>query len=966
MRTIAIANQKGGCGKTTTAINLAVALALKGNRVVIVDLDPQACATQALHGEPDAARATVYHPLVNSQISMSQVAVRTSVDNLDLVPSNVTLAGAEMELFGRSGRELRLAQAFKAVRDEYQVCVIDCPPSLGMLTLNALVASTDVIVPIQVDSYALKCAQRLLETVLIVRQRFHQYCAGNLKILLTCVEDRTALGRRIQQQMRELFGNLVLRTTIHRTVTMAEALAVGQSALTYAPTSAAAAEYTKLAEELVVEAGEPVKAEALMEMAAMAQSALASRESELARPSALAPCPSPDVPDELPLQDNPPAPVPEEPPIVQRRAPSTEPPQPVAPEEVPAEPFVIVGRQRLFWETGEGSASGGLAAGLSSMIQRAESQKRPPESGTGEATPTDFQGRELPIALRPHRRPPVVRSRHRARKVILSLLVLIALGAVAVGILYGFGMMNKPPIASAGKVMAQEDSPLPIVLTGTDRDNDPLTYRVVQGPSHGELQQTTSGVVYKAAPNYNGADNFTFVAGDGKATSGPATVSIVVAPTNDAPVVAPLSTKVENNKSTTLTLAASDIDGDPLTFGLVDWPQHGTLALGPQFARDGELVYTPRGGYTGPDSFTFQVSDGMMNSGPVPVSMTVVRVNSAPVAGDGEAATEEDVPVSITLAASDVDKDALTYAVTKNPENGTLDGAAPKLRYTPKPNFSGTDTFTYEVRDSQGGTTVASMNIAVAPANDPPSIQSEPPVTGASVARRYVYEVSAADPDAGDVLTYSLAEKPEGMVIDSTSGRIQWTPTDAQMGTHAIVVEVSDSGATPASVRQSFDLAVTPPAPQKTILAVSGGFDQKTQKPLPTGDSRLRANDDQVCQIDAGFSTLFDFADAPIPADAKITSVVLYVNHYEEQQFTSGKLEWRIGMGWPGSSTTWASMTPSVYDGQRNKGTIIWDIKGAVSTPEKIAKLQLQVKNNCTSPRKATFIDHAYVVVLWQ
>jgi len=948
MRTIAIANQKGGCGKTTTAINLAVALALRGNRVIIVDLDPQACATQALHGEPDAARATVYHPLVNSQMSMSQVVVPTTVDNLDLVPSNVTLAGAEMELIGKSGRELRLAQAFKAIRDQYQVCVIDCPPSLGVLTLNALVASTDVVVPIQVDSYALKCAQRLLETVLIVRQRFHRYCAGNLRIVLTCVEDRTALGRRIQQQMRELFGDLVFKTTIHRTVTVAEALAVGQSALTYAPTSAAAAEYAKLAEELMVEAGKPIEAEALMEMAAMAQSALHLRESEMARPSALAPRPSPDAPEELPLEDKPPA----------------------APEDVPMEPFATMGHQRLFWESPDGSppvpgsTSEGLAAELSSMIQRAESQERPPESGTHEATPPAWQGCELPIALRPRRRPPAVRPRHSARKVILSLLCGVALAAIAVGVLYGLGRMNRPPIAGAGQVTAQEDTPLPIVLTGTDRDNDPLTYRVVQGPSHGELQQTTSGVVYKAAPNYSGADNFTFVANDGKATSGPATVSIMVAPTNDAPVVAPLSTKVENNKSTALTLAASDIDGDPLTFGLVDWPRHGTLAPGPQFARDGKLVYTPRGGYTGPDSFTFQVSDGTMNSGPVPVSMTVVRVNSPPFAADGEIVTQEDTPVSIALAATDADKDPLTYAVTTGPENGTLDGVAPNLRYIPKRNFNGTDRFTCEIRDGQGGTASAVTRITVTPVNDRPAIQSESPTASAATGRQYIYEVSATDPDTGDVLTYSLAEKPEGMVVDPGSGRIQWTPTESQMGTHAVVVEVLDNGTAPA--RQAFDLTVTPPAPQKTILSVSGGYDQKTQKPLPAGDGRVQAKDDQVCQIDAGFSTLFDFADAPIPAGAKITSVVLYVNHYEEQQFTSGKLEWRIGMGWPGSSTTWASMTPSVYDGQRNKGTIVWDIEGAVNTPEKINKLQLQVKNNCTSPRKATFIDHVYVVVLWQ
>jgi cellulose biosynthesis protein BcsQ len=917
MRTIAIANQKGGCGKTTTAINLAVALARMGNRVIIVDLDPQACATQALLGEPDAARATIYHPLVNPQILMSQVAVPTSVENVDLVPSNVSLAGAEMELIGKSGRELRLAQAFKAVRDQYQACVIDCPPSLSVLTLNALVASTDVVVPIQADAYALRCAQRLLETVLIIRQRFHRYCAGNLRILMTCVEDRTTLGRRVQQQMRELFGELVLKTVIHRTVTLAEALAVGQAAVTYAPTSTAATEYMNLADELMGEVGEPMEEKALMAMAATAQSALGSREADAERPAtALAPYPSRPIPEQPNSWTRERASAPEEPTITRHDTPDrtstplSKPPTPTARPE-PEEPPVAV------------------------------------EPG-------------------PQRRTPAVRSRRGARRVILGLFFLIVLAAIVAGAFYGLGMMNKPPVANSGSVTGQEDTPLSIILAGTDRDQNPLTFRVVDGPSHGELSGTPPAIVYTPAPNYNGPDSLTFVANDGKVDSQPATIVIAVGPANDAPVADDQSAKVEDNKSAAIALTASDIDGDRLKFSIVDQPQHGTLKPGPEFARDGKVLYVPRGRYAGPDSFTFQVSDGAAESRPATVSMTVVHVNSPPVATDSELTTPEDTPAPVTLTASDADKDPLTYTVTKGPEHGTLEGAAPKLQYVPKANFNGTDTFTYEVRDGQGGTAAAAVSIKVTSVNDAPSIQSEPAATHAAAGRQYVYDVNATDPDAGDVLTYALVEKPEGMSIDPSRGRIQWMPTEGQMGTHKVVVEVADNATPPASSRQSFDITVAAPTQEKTILTVSGGYDQKTQKPLPANDSRVQASDEEFCRTDAGSYTVYKFTSISIPVGTRIMSVVLYVNHFEELQFPAGKLEWRVGTGWPGSSSTWASMTPSVYEGQRNKGAISWDIKGVVDTPEKINALQLQIKNNCTSPQKATFLDHAYVVVLWQ
>jgi chromosome partitioning protein len=251
MRTIAIANQKGGCGKTTTAVNLAAALAEKGTRVLIVDLDPQAHATLGFGCDPETLNKTIYHSLINPQLPISRVIIGTNVERLELAPSNVLLSGAELELSGVAGRHLVLGEQFRTVSGEYDVCVIDCPPSLGLLTLNALVASTDVIVPVQVSYYAMEGLKQLLETANIIRINFHPCCVRILGLLLTFVDNRTILSRQIEQQMRDYFGDLVFETVIHRTVRLAEAPSAGESVLTYAPESKGAAEYTALAEEVI-------------------------------------------------------------------------------------------------------------------------------------------------------------------------------------------------------------------------------------------------------------------------------------------------------------------------------------------------------------------------------------------------------------------------------------------------------------------------------------------------------------------------------------------------------------------------------------------------------------------------------------------------------------------------------------------------------------------------------------------
>ena len=251
MQIIAVANQKGGCGKTTTAINLAAALAKRDHRVLLVDFDPQGHATLGLGYDPNGFDKSVYHVMANAFLPISAVAVGTRLNRLDLLPSNILLAGAELSLRDVPGKELILGEQLRIVAHKYDFCVVDCSPSLGMLMLNALVASTGVLIPVQAHFFALDGLKNLLDTIRVIRTRFYPCRVNPLGVLLTFVENRTALSKRIETGLRDVFGALVFNTVIHKTVTRAEAPSRGEAVLTYSPRSKGAKEYEALAQEAV-------------------------------------------------------------------------------------------------------------------------------------------------------------------------------------------------------------------------------------------------------------------------------------------------------------------------------------------------------------------------------------------------------------------------------------------------------------------------------------------------------------------------------------------------------------------------------------------------------------------------------------------------------------------------------------------------------------------------------------------
>jgi VCBS repeat-containing protein len=367
---------------------------------------------------------------------------------------------------------------------------------------------------------------------------------------------------------------------------------------------------------------------------------------------------------------------------------------------------------------------------------------------------------------------------------------------VTVSIMVTF--VNNAPAANSQSVTNAEDTAKAITLTATDAETNALTYAIVTSPLHGALSGTAPSLTYTPAANYFGSDSFTFRASDGIATGNTATVSITVTAVNDTPVAQNQSVASAENTAKTITLMATDVETSALTYAVVTGPAHGVLSGAPP-----NVIYTPAANYNGADSFTFRASDASLTGMPATVSITVTAVNDAPVSQAQSVSTAEDMAKAITLAATDAETSALTYAIVTSPLHGSLSGTPPNVTYTPAGNYYGADSFAFRASDGSLNSTPATVSVTVTADNDAPAAQAQSVSTAENTAKAIT--LAATDVETG-VLTYTVVSGPAHGTLSGSAPNLTYTPAANYSGADSFAFKANDGTADSAPVTVSINV----------------------------------------------------------------------------------------------------------------------------------------------------------------
>lgn len=382
---------------------------------------------------------------------------------------------------------------------------------------------------------------------------------------------------------------------------------------------------------------------------------------------------------------------------------------------------------------------------------------------------------------------------------------------------------NDSPVADPIEDLElQEDSHIDFTFTGSDIEGDPLNFFIEFHPKNGKLSGTAPNITYTPNPNFNGDDSFIFYADDKNDQSERVTVKLTVTPVNDAPIINPIeSITINEDQTKIINLSATDVDNvdSSIDYSLMIKPFNGTVTI-----EEDKLTYVPNNNYYGHDLITIRAYDGIEHSNPMDISVTINSINDKPIANSNNFNLQEDEAKSITLTASDIEGNNLTYSIVSQPSNGTLTGSEFNRTYTPNPNFNGNDSFTFKVNDGQDDSETATINLTVVPVNDAPTVNT----TIANQSGKELYDFSYSLPDniftdvENDDITLSVTLENDGALptwlsFNSDSNILSGTPALGDHGNYKIKVTGSDDD---LSASTTFNLTIATNEPPKVIKAL--------------------------------------------------------------------------------------------------------------------------------------------------